>query len=212
MLQAFCTENGKDWDEGVHLVLFAAREAVQESLGFSPFELLYGRTVRGPLKVLKEVWLQDEPLMNLLDYVSDMRQRMQEAWEIARGNLKQAQTRMKTWHDKKAKNQQFQVGDKVLVLLPIPYQPLQARYSGPYIITKKTSTVDYVIDTPDRRKPQRLCHINMLKAYQQHSEETMNSTGNPEEPPQLLCSTVLKDESTSRAVEMVVGGSPKLKN
>ena len=40
MLQAFCTGNGKDWDEGVHLVLFAAREAVQESLGFSSFKLL----------------------------------------------------------------------------------------------------------------------------------------------------------------------------
>ena len=134
MLRAFCTENGKDWDEGVHLVLFVAREAVQESLGLGPFELLYGRTVRGPLKILKEVWLQDEPLMNLLDYVSDMRQRMQEAWGITRENLKQAQTRMKTWHDKKAKNRQFQVGDKVLVLLPIPYQPLQAQYSGPYVI------------------------------------------------------------------------------
>ena len=57
MLRVYCTEHGKDWDEGVHLVLFASREAVQESLGFSPFKLLFGRTVRGPLKVLKEVWL-----------------------------------------------------------------------------------------------------------------------------------------------------------
>ena len=54
MLRAYCLQHGKDWDEGVHLVLFASREVVQESLGFSPFELLYGRTVRGPLKVLKE--------------------------------------------------------------------------------------------------------------------------------------------------------------
>ena len=52
----------------------------------------------------------------------------------------------------------------------------------------------------------------MLKAYQQHSEGTMNSTDNPEEPSQVLCSTVLKDESTSQAAEMVVGGSPKLRN
>ena len=50
----------KDWDEGVHLLLFAAREAVQKSLGFSLFELLFGREVRGPLKLLKESWLDEE--------------------------------------------------------------------------------------------------------------------------------------------------------
>ena len=120
---------------------------------------------------------------------------------------------MKTWHDKKAKNRQFKVGEKALALLPIPYQPLQARYSGPYVIAKKVSDVDYVIDTPDRRKSQRLCHINMLKAYQQHSKETTNEANSPETPSPVLCSTVLKEEhSSSQATESVVGGSPKLKN
>ena len=37
MIRAFCFDHQTDWDEGVHLLLFAAREAVQESLGFSPF-------------------------------------------------------------------------------------------------------------------------------------------------------------------------------
>ena len=63
------------WDEGVHFVLLESRGAVEESLGFSPFKLVFGHAVRGPLKVAKEVWLQDEPVTNLLDYISDMRQR-----------------------------------------------------------------------------------------------------------------------------------------
>ena len=212
MLRAYCANNDKDWDEGVHLVLFAAREAVQESLGFSPFQLVFGHTVRGPLKVLKEVWLQDEPLMNLLDYVSNMREKLREAWDVARRNLKQAQRKMKIWHDKKARDRQFKVGDKVLALLPIPYQPLQARYSGPYAITQKVSEVDYVIDTPDRRKSRRMCHVNMLKSYQQRSEETPDTTNHPEIPSQVLCSSVLKDNSSSTSAELVVGGSPRLKN
>ena len=37
MIRVYCYEQEKDWDEGVHLLLFAVREAVQESLGFSPF-------------------------------------------------------------------------------------------------------------------------------------------------------------------------------
>ena len=35
-------------------------KVVQETLGFSPFELVFGHTVRGPLKLLKEKWLNDE--------------------------------------------------------------------------------------------------------------------------------------------------------
>ena len=41
MLCAYCTENNRDWDRGVYLCLFAARESVQESLGFSLFELVF---------------------------------------------------------------------------------------------------------------------------------------------------------------------------
>ena len=72
---------------------------------------------------------------------------------------------MKTWHYKRVKKRQFKVGDEVLVLLPIPNHPLQARYHGPYVIIKKVSEVDYVVNTPGWRKAQRLCHINILKEY-----------------------------------------------
>ena len=56
LIRAYCIEHGKDWDQGIHLLLFATREAVQESLG-CPLELIFGHTVRGPLKLLKESWL-----------------------------------------------------------------------------------------------------------------------------------------------------------
>ena len=48
MIRSYCFDTEKDWDEGIHLLLFAVRESVQESLGFSPFELVFGHTVRGP--------------------------------------------------------------------------------------------------------------------------------------------------------------------
>ncbi len=59
MLKTYCTESEKEWDEGLPLLLFSLRETVQESLGFSPAELVFGHTVRGPLKLLKENWLSD---------------------------------------------------------------------------------------------------------------------------------------------------------
>ena len=95
MLRTYCLEYQKDWDEGVHLVLFAAREAVQESLGFSPFELIFGHSVRGPLKLLKEKWLGDAEAFHLLDYVSRFKERVQNACQLARDHLKRSQTSMK---------------------------------------------------------------------------------------------------------------------
>ena len=45
MIRFYCSDTEKDWDDGIHLLLFAVRESVQESLGFSPFELVFGHTV-----------------------------------------------------------------------------------------------------------------------------------------------------------------------
>ena len=46
MIRSYCFDTEKDWDEGIHLLLFAVRESVQESLGFSPFELVFSHSVR----------------------------------------------------------------------------------------------------------------------------------------------------------------------
>ena len=53
---------------------------MQESLGFSPFELVFGHTVRGPLKLLKEKFFSDDEVtLNLLQYVSDFKTRLSKA-------------------------------------------------------------------------------------------------------------------------------------
>lgn len=54
MLRKHCFESKLSWDESIPLLLFAVRETVQESLGFSPASLVFGHTVRGPLQVFKE--------------------------------------------------------------------------------------------------------------------------------------------------------------
>ena len=60
-------------------------ESVQESLGFSPFELVFGHTVHRPLKLLKEKFLSDDDMfLNLLQYVSYFKNRLSKACEAAR--------------------------------------------------------------------------------------------------------------------------------
>jgi hypothetical protein len=46
MMKTFCLDSQKDWDDGICMLLFAVREAFQESVGFSPgFELICGHSV-----------------------------------------------------------------------------------------------------------------------------------------------------------------------
>ena len=60
MLLTMCAERPNDWDKYLQALLFAVSEIPQESLGFSPFELLYGRNVRGPMQILRELWSVEE--------------------------------------------------------------------------------------------------------------------------------------------------------
>lgn len=87
MLRTYCLEFEKDWDEGVHMHMFAIREVIQDLLGFSPSEVVFSHAVRGPLKLLKEKLLGEGTEQNLLDYVSNFSFKRRRACEIARDNI-----------------------------------------------------------------------------------------------------------------------------
>ena len=126
-------------------------ESIQDSLGFSPFELVFGHSMCGPLKLLKEAWMSDkeEPSVNLLDYGATFRYCLFQTCEVANQNLQQAQTQMKVWYDKRSREWSFKPKDKVSALHPLPGHPLQARYHGPYVVEHKVGSVDHVTTIPD---------------------------------------------------------------
>lgn len=74
-----CAESPKlDWDRYIEPLLFAVREAPQESMVFFPFELLYGRKVRGPMMILRELWTGETETAETkptYQYVLDLKKR-----------------------------------------------------------------------------------------------------------------------------------------
>ena len=220
MIKMYCTENSKDWDEGVHLLLFAVRESVQESLGFSPFELVFGHAVRGPLLLLKEKWLDEDPeKISVLKYVATFKDRLFRAGQIAKRNLQESQSKMKVWYDRKAKSRCFEPGDSVLVLFPVVGNPLQAKYSGPYKVVKKISYTNYLVKTPDRRKETQVCHINMLKAYHEKPKPELVTLNNrlglesPTHSKDCVGQVAEKEEDTESEVRLENDQQPiKLQN
>ncbi|XP_068213208.1 uncharacterized protein [Palaemon carinicauda] len=54
MLKKLCQEKPNQWHRYINAVLFAYREVPQESTGFSPFEILYGRSERQIKELVRE--------------------------------------------------------------------------------------------------------------------------------------------------------------
>ena len=97
--------------------------------------------------------------------------------KVAQENLKRSQQKMKEQYDKGTKERQLRTGDKVLILLPVPGEPLRAEFCELYEVEKKVNDLNYVVSTPDRRKTKRLCHINMLKQYFERQDKAQPFKG-----------------------------------
>ena len=166
MLNKFAQEHPKEWDKLIPYLLLAYREVPQESTGFSPFELLFGRHVRGPLDVLKESWETKHKVGDdELTYVTEMREKLASMTELVQENLAKSQDRQKRWYDQKARSRSLEVGQRALVLLPSSNKKLHAAWQGPYVIKRKIGDVNYEVEMHDKKKRQRIFHIDMLKPW-----------------------------------------------
>ena len=174
MLRKVITKEGKDWDKLLPYVLFAYREVPQASMGFSPFELIYGHNVRGPLAVLRESWEFGEPQdVSVAAHVLQIREQLQQMSDLVNQNMIKSQATQKKWHDRNARSRKFQPGEQVLVLLPTSTSKLLAQWQGPYEVIKPIGEVDYLINMHDKRNKRRIFHVNMLK---QHSPATKSTS------------------------------------
>ena len=173
MLRKYCLETQTDWDENIGMLLFAVRECPQESLGYSPFQLLYGRQIRGPLKQLKDKLLTPDssPKQTVSQYLNHLKVTLARVRKLALENFARSQKKMKTLYDLKSQVRKFNPGDKVLLFLPVHGQPLRSKYSGPYVVSHSLNKCNYVVHTPDRRKDTQLVHLNLMKPYIDREEQ-----------------------------------------
>ena len=165
MLRRTVTQEGKDWDRLLPYLLFAYREVPQASTGFSPFELLYGRAVCGPLDVSKAAWEADEwSNESVVSYVLSIQEKLANMVELVKDNMEKAQETQKRQYDLNARERSFEVGEKILVLLPTSTNKLLAQWPGPYEVVKVNKVI-YQVEMQNKRKRLRNFHINMLRKW-----------------------------------------------
>jgi len=179
MIRSLIESNEKDWDEVLPFVLFSYRECPHESLGFSPFELLYTYRARGPLQLMKEEWTGKNSMVdtkqdrNVVAFLLASRKRILYARDLAKQNALLAKVKSKKWYDKRSRQRHFEVGQKVLLFLPTSGQPLKLSWHGPFKVIERIGLVDYKVETDSKRKRFRTCHVNMIKVY--HERLSVNT-------------------------------------
>ncbi|GFS05268.1 Gypsy retrotransposon integrase-like protein 1 [Elysia marginata] len=164
-LRRLCNEQPRQWHRYINPLLFAYREVPQESTHFAPLELLYGRTVRGPMYVLRELWtknIEEPEVKTSHEYVLNLRERLDDTLKIAREELEKAQGRQKHYYDRTAKCRKFSVREKVLVLLPSDSNKLLMQWKGPFEVVATVGVNDYRINMGGKVKT---FHANLLKGY-----------------------------------------------
>jgi hypothetical protein len=130
----------------------------------APFDALYGRRCHTPLN-----WPETrERTLFGPDLVKDAEEKVQVIWE----NLKIAQMRQKSYHDKGTAPQHFEVGDYVYLKVS-PTKGVQRfgvkgklalSYIGPYEAIEVCETVAYRVQLPERFSAvHNVFHVTQLK-------------------------------------------------
>ncbi|XP_076852167.1 protein NYNRIN-like [Brachyhypopomus gauderio] len=172
MLRKYVKANGRDWDIKLPLVLMAIRSTPHRSTGVSPFEMMTGREMTLPLHLLyRPEDLNIVGAYTAHQYVADLRTHLQDTFSWAQENLEASAKGQKAYHDKKATDRQYQIGDKVLYFnfskptnTPKKFLP---NWSGPHEIVGKLSPVAYRIrvSRPNQSPAYKWVHSNQIRGY-----------------------------------------------
>ncbi|XP_078239148.1 uncharacterized protein LOC144585818 [Pogona vitticeps] len=159
MIRAYLAENPNNWDQKLQSLLFAYRSVPQASTGFSPFELLFGRRVKGPLDLIKQNWeqiTQDDP-QDVVTYIDSLRKDLKRNLELAAETLQAQKVRKKAWDDQQARERHFGPGEEVLwpgpcreskLQLGIPERKYLGHMVGGGVIKPLEAKIEAVRDWP----------------------------------------------------------------
>lgn len=168
MLRHVIQENPRGWDRDVPCLLWAYRDVPHEITGFSPFELMYGRTGKGPLDILRKTWTGEwTPPIALnkssVEYLRDIRRRMAAATKLAHERSVGAQKVYVDRYNLRARAKTFDVGDEVLVLDTRMGSKMKPRWQGPAKVLQQRRKDSYIVQHADGKE--HWVHANRLRPY-----------------------------------------------
>ena len=135
-------------------------------MAFSPFELVHGYPMRGPLEAIKDGWMEGElNQVNIVRWVDELRDTFTRLYEQANKREGAYKDRTKKAYDGKSEMRVLQKGDMVLVHNATSSGKLNTIWDGPYEVKGKMSNTVYRIAFPRSKARSDTVHINRLKLW-----------------------------------------------
>jgi hypothetical protein len=174
MLRACALKYGKSWDRSLPYAKFSYNNSYQASIEMAPYEALYGQRC-----ITLLFWSQTgESQVFGPDVLKDAEKQDQ----MVRESLKVAQSRQKSYADKRRRDLPFEIGDFVyLKVSPMRGTrrfrvkgKLAPRYVRPFKIIDRKGEVAYQLElSPQLSEVHDVFHVSQLKKCLQVPEEQL---------------------------------------
>lgn len=106
-----------------------------------------------------------------MSFVLQMRERLEKMRALAQTHLREAQRHQKSWYDQSGSEGGFDVGEKVLVMLPSQENKLLAKWQGPVEVKNQLSPTMNKVALSGQDCGNRILHVNLLKKWISRPEQ-----------------------------------------
>lgn len=103
------------WSEHVSYLVHAYNCTKNESTGFSPYYLMFGREARLPIDLCFGISSDEASETTYLQYIQSLRRDLREAYRLASQAATKSNLANKQRYDSRVREQDLQVGDRVLI-------------------------------------------------------------------------------------------------
>ena len=164
MLRACVLDFGGSWEDHLALIEFAYNNSYHSSIQMAPHEALYGRRCRAPL-----CW---DTVIDSGSVSTDIVDEANQKIRVIRQRLQTAQSRQKSYADRRRRELEFQVGDYVFLKVS-PLKGVQRfgqkgklspRFIGPFEVIERIGVAAYRLRLPETMSQiHNVFHVSMLR-------------------------------------------------
>ena len=188
MLATTVKDHEGSWEDHIRAVCMAYNTSIQQTTGYSPFFLMYGRQARIPVDLMYNPDSPDE--LPHHEYAALIRNTLEDAYSSVREHMTAKQEHQKEMYDQKVHGKLYEVGDLVWLHSSVvprgQSKKLHHPWTGPYQVVKRLSDITYRIRNLKTKRQRQVVHFNRLKPYlvamEQQSTAENSAPGSEETP------------------------------
>ncbi|XP_063438199.1 uncharacterized protein LOC134719148 [Mytilus trossulus] len=189
MLGTLQNDQKSNWKQYLGPIVHAYNCTKQDTTGYSPFSLMFGREPRLPIDTvfgIENITTQK----NTTKYVEQLKDRLRKSYELALRSAEKAQSRQKKGYDEKIRGAVLNTGDRVLVKI-LAFEgkhKLSDRWENdPYIILEQPNSEIpvFVVRKENGEGRKRTLHRNLLLPIGSVSMDEQEPEDTPQPKPRL---------------------------